>query len=397
MADAAYVAGRGMADITGEAAECGMLGYGKRNQVSDGIHQRLWARAYVLADAGAAGESGSAGRVLIVVCDLPLMFQSVHDEVLRRLSARFGSLYTASNAMLTVTHTHCGPGGYSGHFLYNSNTGGFRPLTFGAIVEGIVEAVERAHADMAPATLVVAHGELLDASTNRSPQAFARNPEPERAFFPLGIDPQTTLLHVKRAGSVVGAINWFATHGTSLTNRNTLISGDNKGYAAYWWERHSGGPGCPGGRRPDLITAFAQTNSGDMSPNLECGRGRGPTTDEFENTRIIGLRQADAAATLATQAGVPLGGGVDFRLVYVDMSDQVVRPQFCGDGLEHRTGAPTAGAAVFVGTDEGPGYRWFRQGKNPVWERGPETSYTGCRLACAPSSPPKASCSEATC
>ena len=295
------------------------------------------------------------------------MFQSVHDEVLRRLSARFGSLYTAPNAMLTVTHTHCGPGGYSGHFLYNLNSGGFRPLTFGAIVEGIVEAVGRAHADAAPATLVVTHGELVEASANRSPQAFARNPEADRAFFPNEIDPQTTLLRVERAGSVVGAINWFATHGTSLTNRNTLISGDNKGYAAYCWEsKTGGGAGAPGA--PAMITAFAQTNSGDMSPNLECGRGRGPTEDEFENTRIIGLRQANAAAALAAEAGRPLEGGVDFRLVYVDMSDQVVRRQFCSDGLEHRTGAPAAGASTFAGTDEGPGYRWFRQGKNPVWD-----------------------------
>ena len=57
MTDGAYVAGRGMADITGEAAECGMLGYGKRDQISDGIHQRLWARAFVLADAGSAGRA----------------------------------------------------------------------------------------------------------------------------------------------------------------------------------------------------------------------------------------------------------------------------------------------------------------------------------------------------
>jgi neutral ceramidase len=369
MVDSAFVAGRGLADITGEAAECGMLGYGRRDQVSDGIHQRLWARAYVLADARGAAERGPAGRVLIVVCDLPLMFQSVHDEVLRRLLSRFGPLYTVENVMLTVTHTHCAPGGYSGHFLYNSNTGGFRPLTFGAIVEGILEAVERAHIDVAPATLTVTHGELADASANRSPQAFARNPECDRAFFPRAIDPQTTLLRIERAGVLVGAINWFATHGTSLTNRNTLISGDNKGFAAYWWQRQVTADDGSGPDRPVAITAFAQTNSGDMSPNVSCGRGRGPTEDEFENTRIIGLRQANAAASLADRPGPPLDGGVDFRLVYVDMPNQIVRPDFSGDGLEHRTGAPAAGVAAFAGTDEGPGSRWFHQGRNPLWDR----------------------------
>ena len=74
-------------------------------------------------------------------------------------------------------------------------------------------------------------------SANRSPVAFARNPEADRAFFPDGIDPQTTLLRVDRDGTPVAAINWFATHGTSMTNHNQLISGDNKGYASYLFEK----------------------------------------------------------------------------------------------------------------------------------------------------------------
>ena len=28
-------------------------------------------------------------------------------------------------------------------------------------------------------------------------------------------------------------INWFAVHATSMNNINTLVSGDNKGYASY--------------------------------------------------------------------------------------------------------------------------------------------------------------------
>ena len=48
-------------------------------------------------------------------------------------------------------------------------------------------------------------------------------------------------LRIERDGRLVGAINWFATHGTSMTNRNMLISGDNKGYAAYHWEHRAPG------------------------------------------------------------------------------------------------------------------------------------------------------------
>jgi neutral ceramidase len=39
----------------------------------------------------------------------------------------------------------------------------------------------------------------------------------------------------------VGSFNWFATHGTSMSRTNSLISGDNKGAAARfmedWFER----------------------------------------------------------------------------------------------------------------------------------------------------------------
>jgi neutral ceramidase len=213
---APYLVGRGISDVTGELFGCGLLGYGKADQVSKGLHTRLRTRAFIFVDPA------SQARVLICVSDLPLMFDSVHREVLRRLAASYGDTYSDVNTMLTVTHTHCGPGGYSHHKLYNTTTHGFHALTFGAIVDGIVEAVERAHEDIGPATLTLSRGVLDNASVNRSPQSFARNPEADKSHFPDAIDPQTTLLRVERGGRVVGAINWFATHGTSMTNRNCL-------------------------------------------------------------------------------------------------------------------------------------------------------------------------------
>lgn len=167
--------------------------------------------------------------VLLVVSELALPMDSVTRAVLARLRARFGERYREANTMLTVTHTHCAPGGYSHHAVYNSTTGGFRPVTFAAIVDGTVEAVERAHADLGVAELVLTRGELHDASVNRSPTSFERNPAAERAVFPDGIDPLTTMLRIERDGTFVGGINFFATHGTSMTNTNTLVGADNKG------------------------------------------------------------------------------------------------------------------------------------------------------------------------
>ncbi|MFF4183220.1 neutral/alkaline non-lysosomal ceramidase N-terminal domain-containing protein [Streptomyces sp. NPDC001691] len=348
-----FRAGRGIADITGEAAECGLLGYGRADQQSAGIHTRQRARAFAFEEHGV--------RLLLVVCELPLMSDAVVREVLRRLPEGYG----ASNVMLTATHTHCGPGGYFHHRLYNSNTGGFRERTFDAITDGITEAARAAVADLAPGHLRLAHGELTGASVNRSRRAFERNPADERAHFPDGVDPQTTLLAIERDGRLVGAVNWFATHNTSMTNRNRLISADNKGYAALHWERAVGGVDHLSGAAPELVTA--QTNAGDMSPNLRLAPGRGPTDDQFANTRIIGTRQYEAAAALT--GGRVISGGLDFRATRVHLSAVEVRPEFTGDGRVHRTSPPMAGAAAFAGARvDGPGFRGFRPGANPLWD-----------------------------
>jgi neutral ceramidase len=364
MSTTTFLVGRGLSDITGEAAECGMLGYGMAHQQTEGIHLRQRTRAFVFA------ESAESQRLLLIINDLPLVFDSVHQEVLRRCRATYGDLYTAVNTMITATHTHCGAGGYAHHLLYNSNTKGFRPKTFGALIDGIMEAVARAEADLAPSTLVLSHGELHNASVNRSRVSWERNPAEERAFFPEAVDPQTTLLRIVRGKETVGAINWFAVHNTSMTNQNRLISSDNKGYAGYHWEREVRGLDYLGDLdAPSFVGAFAQTNAGDMSPNLNLKPGSGPTEDEFENTRIIGLRQYEAAAVLAKKKGIGIDGPIDARQIYIDLSAITVTPEFTGDGQSHRTSGPAGGSASFAGAwADGPAFPTFREGRNPWWD-----------------------------
>jgi neutral ceramidase len=342
-----------------------MLGYGRADQQTTGIHTRQRSRAFIIA------EPADGPRILVVVNDLPLVFDSVHQAVLARLKQSYGDLYTASNTMITATHTHCAPGGYSHHLLYNSNTKGFRAKTFDALIDGIVEAVDRAHRDLAPSELFLAHGELRDASVNRSRQAFELNPADDRAFFPDAIDPQTTLLRIDRADTTVGAINWFPTHNTSMTNQNRLISADNKGYAGYHWEREVEAVDylVDADQGPSFIAAFAQTNAGDMSPNLELRPGHGPTDDEFENARLIGLRQCTAAQALTQGDSHQVEGPVDSRLIYIDLAQVTVSAEFSGDGKVHATSGPAGGAASFAGAwADGPAFPGFREGRNPFFD-----------------------------
>lgn len=46
----------------------------------------------------------------------------------------------------------------------------------------------------------------------------------------------TLIKFVDHEWGPIGSFNWFATHGTSMSRTNSLISGDNKGAAARFME-----------------------------------------------------------------------------------------------------------------------------------------------------------------
>ena len=79
---------------------------------------------------------------------------------------------------------------------------------------------------------------MKEAGINRSPSAYLLNPADERARYPSNVDIQMTLLKFVdgASGNSIGAFSWFATHGTSMSRENKLISGDNKGVAARLFE-----------------------------------------------------------------------------------------------------------------------------------------------------------------
>ena len=341
-----YRVGVGIGDITGEAAEVGMLGYADPAQTTSGLASRQWARAFVVADA-------AGNHVAFVSAEIDFVTQAVQMEVLKRLRARHGDTYTDQNLVLTATHTHSGPGGFSEYMLWNLTTLGFEAPVFEAIVSGIVRAVDTADARLAPGTVKIAEGALTGANVNRSIEPFANNPAADRARFPGAVDTRMSVLRFEQGGRPVGLLSFFATHGTSMTPHNHLISADNKGYAAHLVE--DGVHGVDWARRGDFVAAFAQTNAGDMSPNLRNGGAQGPTDDEFENTRIIGKLQADKAQQLFDSATEELTGPIDARGRYVDFSAVDVSGAYTPDRQPHRTCPGALGQNFTAGAEDGPG------------------------------------------
>jgi len=359
-----YQVGRGIHDITGPAAEVGLMGYANPDQKSAGVHTRQWSRAYVVADPN------TDKRVVFVSVDAGALFQSVFQGVINKLNQKYGNLYTEQNVVLSATHTHAAVGGQSHYALYDITILGFIQQAYDAQVEGIFASIEKAHNDLQPGYILINQGDLANASYNRSIEAYNNNPLAERTKYGSEIQKPMTILKILQDGNnEVGMISWFATHPNAMGKDLKLLSGDNKGHASYLFEKELKHSTYQGNN--NFVAAFAISNAGDMSPNINSdSEGRGPTTDRFENVKIIGKRQYLKALELYESATEQLTGSIEFTQRYVDMSSTVVSGDFT-DGTQKTTCVAALGEAFAAGTEDGRGPDLFSEGStesNPFFQ-----------------------------
>lgn len=306
-ANCQFQIGAGIYDITGPAAELGMMGYSDAFQRTLGIHTRLYSRAFVMGDA--VGDK----KVVYVSADLLAISNPVRRGVMEKLHAAFGNLYTNDNVMLSATHTHSGPGGYTGATMYDLAILGFDKQNYNAIVEGIYQSIVRAHNNVGPGKIKINKGDIEGAGFNRSVIPYEQNPD--KIDYTDNYDKEMVLLRMERPdGTEIGMINWHAVHPTSIGKENHLISSDNKGYAAFYFEKSRGADYLSA---QTFVGAFAQSNAGDVSPNLW---GYPAKADYFSNMEIIGGRLLNKANELYDQADDYLMGEVDYRHKYLDLS-----------------------------------------------------------------------------
>lgn len=340
-----YNIGAGIYDITGPAAEQRMMGYAMLNQSTEGMLSRLWARAFVIESPC------SNKRVVFVNTDLGMVFQAVKEQVVKELQKKYGERYNDDNVLITATHEHSGPGGYSTYTLYNLTILGFSRDNFDTIVNGIVSAIDRAHTNVKPATIKIAKGDLTGISFNRSPQSYELNPSSERAQYAGNVDTEMTLMRFDGLdGKPIGMINWFPIHGVSENNKNHLINGDNKGYAEYLFENdfHS----KQGAN--DFVAAFAQANAGDVSPNAN-GQEGGAGSQGLENVEKAGRPQYETAKRLYNSATEIVTGDIDFRHQFLAFDKVNIEPQYT-NGQPQTTCPPAIGVSMLAGTTDGEGF-----------------------------------------
>lgn len=375
--------GAGVGDMTGPALGEEQLGYADPLQVSEGIHTRQYARAFAFASEC----GGRTGYAMLINVDNGLAFDSMKFGVMKRIAAntedRLADYWTMDNILISAQHTHSSAGGQARYDYINLFALGFDQQSFDAAVDGIYQAIVRAHRNLMKATpgpIKIAAGELLDGTVNRSPPAYLQNPEDERARFvdAAGREVTTnrwmTLLKLQRDdGTPVGMLNWYAIHGTSIGQTHKLLSADNKGYAAQHFERAFAKGVYPDG---EFVAGFFQADEGDASPNLfmmdlpesvlhaHGGEGwdtRGGGRDDYESAMIAGYKQAHHARKLWDEAKESLRGEVTTIHLPIDMSRVIIEsPKEYPERFKpavgvQRTCEPAFGVTFAAGAEDGRG------------------------------------------
>ncbi|KOS19834.1 Neutral ceramidase [Escovopsis weberi] len=286
-----YLIGVGKGDITGPVVEINFAGYANSDQTGTGLRQRLYCRAFIVADV-----NNPSDRFVYLVLDTQSGDTSMRNGVLDGLKA-LGSdyaVYGQNNIALTGTHSHAGPGAWFNYLLPQITSLGFDKQSYQAVVDGCIQAIRRAHQSLQEGYLDVGHTDVADGAINRSLWAYIQNPEEERNKFNAETDITMTLLRFQRAsdGKNIGVLTWYPVHGTSLLGNNTHAAGDNKGVAAWMFESAMANDASAA---PGFVAGFSQANVGDTTPNVlgaYCDDGSGQQCSLENSTCADGKSQS---------------------------------------------------------------------------------------------------------
>ena len=380
--------------------ELSFNGYGNTNQVGAGLRQRIYARTFIIASP-----SNPDDTFIYVVLDALTGDTGVRHGVLEGLAAlgKDYARYSEQNLAITGTHSHSGPGGWMNYLLPQIPSRGFDQQSHQALVDGALLSIQRAHGSLTPGRLTFDSIDLENANVNRSPFSYDANPEEEKARYSDNVDKTMTLLRFDRESDnkTMAILTFFPVHGTSMYNNNTLVTGDNKGVAAWLFERST----QDDNRFADgFVAGFSQSNVGDTSPNVlgawcengsgercryedsTCGgkmehcRARGPFFRENDNGAKscfeIGRLQFAAAKEAYDRMDVDTtrivgSSHVGAFHVYQDLSNYTFQSPFNSSTLA--TCAAALGFSFAAGTTDGPGQFDFTQNTsgpadtNPLW------------------------------
>ncbi|HKD36399.1 MAG TPA: neutral/alkaline non-lysosomal ceramidase N-terminal domain-containing protein, partial [Pirellulales bacterium] len=214
-----------------------LTGYGNRTKESEGVAQRIWARAVVIGGhkdiSGSSGEPEDDRPAVLLTADNCGIQEPMIEEVARRLAAKAG--IKRERIACCSTHTHCAP-------MVN----GFAPFILGGalppehqrhidrytqeVIDKLTQAALEALAARKPARLSWGAGTVRFAMNRRAMKDGRYTGFGEEQAGP--VDHRLPILAAQDAdGKLIAVVANYACHCTTLTGDFNQIHGDWAGCA----------------------------------------------------------------------------------------------------------------------------------------------------------------------
>lgn len=456
LSDSNYLVGLGSYDITGPAADVNMMGYANTEQIASGVHFRLQARTFIVAVPGGnrvafvnldacmasqlvtikvlerlksrygnlyheqnvaisgihthAGPGGYLQYIIYIITSFGFVrqsFDAVVDGIEKSMvqaheNLRPGSVFVNKGELLDAGINRSpsaylnNPSGEKKKYKYNVDT----EMTLLKFVDSEWGPVGSFNWFPTHGTSMSRTNSLISGDNKGAAARFMEDWFKHNAHGEIDITNNQLLDSVsngkgipRRISSIISpldgmydvlsqqAASFPATGGRTVSKH---LSATCRVRSDFMW-----------GIKPRFVSAFCQSNCGDVSPNVlgtfcidtglpcdfnhstcngknELCYGRGPGyPDEFESTRIIGDRQFKKAVQLFNTANELITGKIEYRHAYLDLSNlEVSVASDDGDQQTYSTCPAAMGFAFAAGTTDGPGAFDFEQGDdkgNPFW------------------------------
>ena len=382
-----FTVGAGKYDITGDLRDQTMGGYAVSKQVTKGVLDRLYSRAFYFEDPKTGNglvyisvDNWSVSLAVreAVIAELQRGSYRMNDGRVVVFKGRNGvSVFNQANVMIAATHTHAGFAGFDDHTMYNISAGGKNSRVFDLFVEGIVHSVALAYENRESAVLSFVKGDLsgnYNVSHNRSMGAHLNNETDKRSDLTLTeweamddyeqfaekfkaayTDKEMTVLKITAAdGRELGCIAWFGVHPCGISASNHLVSGDTKGRASLLVENFMNGEQESD---DDFVCAQPQTNLGDVGEiRVQYKKNLFGYTTEEEYQNVMLTANFLAARTLelyAEEGTVIKNDGVNAAVNYIDFTHVVLddRYRYKPDVYAPRTAPAAVGYAAGIGSE----------------------------------------------
>jgi neutral ceramidase len=243
-----WKAGLGRVDITPQRP-IWMSGYASRNHPSEGVLQKLWAKALALEDA-------KGRRAVIVTTDLVGLPRALVTVVVSRAQQQYK--LDPNGLVLNSSHTHTGPvirANLATMYNFSPEQDAVVQEYSRQLVDNLVTVIGDAIKDLAPAQIAYGTGEAGFAMNRRQ--------QTEKGVI-IGVNPSGPTDHTVPViritapdGKLRGVLFAYACHNTTLTGEFYQLSGDYAGFAQAEFE----------GSHPGTTALFMMLCGGDQNPN----------------------------------------------------------------------------------------------------------------------------------